>query len=241
MNTPGGNTISTAEHTIALMLALSRNIAPRLPEPDRRPLGPQEVTWARNWPARPWASSAWAASARPWPRGPAAWKCRSSATIRSCRAGRAKELGIETVRVGQGHAAARRLPDRPHAAERRDAEPDRRQGSATAEEGRAADQLRPRRHLRRGGAGRRAQERAACAAWRWTCIREEPCTKSPLFGMPGVLCTPAPRRQHRGGPNQRGRGGGRAADRLLHHRRDQAVGQHVAAGSRRRWPSCAAI
>jgi D-3-phosphoglycerate dehydrogenase len=28
MNTPGGNTISTAEHTIALMLALSRNIHP---------------------------------------------------------------------------------------------------------------------------------------------------------------------------------------------------------------------
>ena len=28
MNTPGGNTISTAEHTIALMLGMSRNIAP---------------------------------------------------------------------------------------------------------------------------------------------------------------------------------------------------------------------
>ena len=28
MNTPGGNTLSTAEHTIALMLALSRNVAP---------------------------------------------------------------------------------------------------------------------------------------------------------------------------------------------------------------------
>ncbi|MEI7922885.1 MAG: phosphoglycerate dehydrogenase, partial [Planctomycetota bacterium] len=28
MNTPGGNTISTAEHTMALMLSLSRNIAP---------------------------------------------------------------------------------------------------------------------------------------------------------------------------------------------------------------------
>ena len=27
MNTPGGNTLSTAEHTIALMMALSRNIA----------------------------------------------------------------------------------------------------------------------------------------------------------------------------------------------------------------------
>src|SRR3972149_9327967 len=28
MNTPAGNTISTAEHTLAMMLALSRNIAP---------------------------------------------------------------------------------------------------------------------------------------------------------------------------------------------------------------------
>ena len=28
MNTPGGNTVSTAEHTIAMMMALSRNIAP---------------------------------------------------------------------------------------------------------------------------------------------------------------------------------------------------------------------
>ena len=27
MNTPGGNTVSTAEHTMALMLALSRNVA----------------------------------------------------------------------------------------------------------------------------------------------------------------------------------------------------------------------
>src|SRR5688500_19771670 len=28
MNTPAGNTVSTAEHTFAMMLALSRNIAP---------------------------------------------------------------------------------------------------------------------------------------------------------------------------------------------------------------------
>ena len=55
---------------------------------------------------------------------------------------------------------------------------------------RAADQLRPRRHLRRGGAGRGAQERQASPAWRSTCSPTEPCTDSPLFGMPGVLCTP---------------------------------------------------
>ena len=41
----------------------------------------------------------------------------------------------------------------------------------------------------------------------------------------------APRRQHGRGPDQRGRRGGRAVDRFLHHRRDQAVGEHVAAGS----------
>ena len=28
MNTPAGNTLSTAEHTITLMLAMSRNVAP---------------------------------------------------------------------------------------------------------------------------------------------------------------------------------------------------------------------
>lgn len=41
MNTPTGNTLSTAEHTIALMLALSRNIAPAF-----RSL--QEGKWERN-------------------------------------------------------------------------------------------------------------------------------------------------------------------------------------------------
>lgn len=41
MNTPTGNTLSTAEHTIALMLALSRNVAPAF-----RSL--QEGKWDRN-------------------------------------------------------------------------------------------------------------------------------------------------------------------------------------------------
>ena len=43
MNTPGGNTLSTAEHTIALMLALSRNIAPAYREPEGRQVGAQQV------------------------------------------------------------------------------------------------------------------------------------------------------------------------------------------------------
>ena len=43
MNTPGGNTISTAEHTLALMLGLSRNIAAANQSLVEKPLGPQEV------------------------------------------------------------------------------------------------------------------------------------------------------------------------------------------------------
>jgi len=42
MNTPGANTIATAEHTMALLLAMCRNVA-RHTAASRRPLGPQKV------------------------------------------------------------------------------------------------------------------------------------------------------------------------------------------------------
>ncbi len=81
MNTPGGNTITTAEHAISMMLAMARNI----PWPCRgtffRPTrasskdaGTASSSPARNWPARLWASSAWGGSGRRWPSGPRPWK-----------------------------------------------------------------------------------------------------------------------------------------------------------------------
>ncbi len=59
---------------------------------------------------------------------------------------------------------------------------------------------------------------------------EEPCTNSPLFGMPNVLCTP-----HLGASTEEAQTNvaveaAELLDRLLHHRGDQAVGEHVAAG-----------
>ena len=48
-----------------------------------------------------------------------------------------------------------RLPDRAHAADRRDHQPDQRRPAGQDEEGRPAAQLRPRRHHRRAGAGGR--------------------------------------------------------------------------------------
>ena len=68
---------------------------PGLPKPGRGPLGPQEVTWAPNWPTRRWASSAWDASARPWASGPRRCKCALSASIRFSPANASAELGIE--------------------------------------------------------------------------------------------------------------------------------------------------
>jgi len=73
MNTPGGNTISTAEHAIALMLGLARNVAPAN-QSSRKAAGTASTTWARNWQARRWGSSGWAASDRRWPPGPWPWK-----------------------------------------------------------------------------------------------------------------------------------------------------------------------
>ncbi len=54
MNTPFGNSITTAEHAIALMFALAR----QLPEADlaRRPAsGRRTASWASRSPARRWA------------------------------------------------------------------------------------------------------------------------------------------------------------------------------------------
>ena len=67
MNTPGGNTVSTAEHTMALLLSLARNV-PRANESLKsRALGGATSSPARSSRARPWASSAWAGSAWPSP------------------------------------------------------------------------------------------------------------------------------------------------------------------------------
>ena len=55
MNTPGGNTVSTAEHTMALMLALSRNVAQGQRQPQGRASGTATSSPAPSSRARRWA------------------------------------------------------------------------------------------------------------------------------------------------------------------------------------------
>jgi len=134
MNTPGGNTISTAgtHHRPDAGHVAERR--PRLPKPDRGPLGPQKVhghaTGRQNVGIIGLGRVGQAVATRA--RG---LEMQILGYDPFLPGARAKELGIENVRVGQGHAPLGRLPHRPHAVERCHEEPHRRRRGADAKEG----------------------------------------------------------------------------------------------------------
>ena len=158
MNTPFGNSITTAEHAIALMLALARADS-RRPTPRPRPAsGRRTASWASRSPARRSASSAAAISARSSPTARTACKMKVIAFdpfLSPERAARSRR------REGRARRAvpARRFHHAAHAAHRQDQEHHRRGGAGEDEEGRAHHQLRARRAGRRGGAARGARFR----------------------------------------------------------------------------------
>ena len=83
MNTPEGNTNTAAEHTIAMLLALARNIAPadgamKRGEWERDRFVGVEVV------GKILGSSVWAVLAPWWPRRPRAWEWSSWPTIPLC-------------------------------------------------------------------------------------------------------------------------------------------------------------
>lgn len=72
INAPQGNTISAAEHAIAMLTSLARNI----PEANAYlKSGKWERSRFMGWSCtiRPWALSGWGASAARWPSGPEPW------------------------------------------------------------------------------------------------------------------------------------------------------------------------
>ncbi len=81
MNTPFGNSITTAEHAIALMLPSPAKSPPPTPRP-RPANGRRTVSWASRSPGRRWESSAAAISARSSPTGRSNSRCGFSPSIR---------------------------------------------------------------------------------------------------------------------------------------------------------------
>ena len=154
MNTPAGNTLSTAEHTIAMMLALSRNIAPAYQSLIERKwdrnkyMGTQLADKTLGIVGLGRIGQAVAERAK-------AFEMRVLGYDPFLSKERAQELGIELF-----DNVREMLPQvdyltvhTPLTDETKNLIGTRGDRDDAAE--RAADQLRPRRHLRRSGAGRR--------------------------------------------------------------------------------------
>jgi D-3-phosphoglycerate dehydrogenase len=188
MNTPGGNTLSTAEHTIALMLALSRNIAPAYQSLiegrwDRKKfMGTQLAGKTLGIIGLGRVGQAVATRAL-------ALEMRVLGYDPFLSANRAKELGIETC------ASAREmLPLVDYLTVHTPLTDETRDLIGPQE----IEILKPGARLincARGGIyntpalveGLKSGRLAGVAL---DVYESEPCTDSPLFGMPGVLCTP---------------------------------------------------
>jgi D-3-phosphoglycerate dehydrogenase len=188
MNTPGGNTISTAEHTIALMLAMSRNVAPAYQSLiegrwDRKKfMGTQLAGKTLGIIGLGRVGQAVATRAR-------GLQMQVLGYDPFLPAARAKELGIETCETPQDlfplvdyltvhtplNDSTRNLI-----------------GAKEVEMLKKGVRL---VNCARGGIydeaalveGLKSGQIGGVAL---DVYPEEPCTKSPLFGLPGVLCTP---------------------------------------------------
>jgi D-3-phosphoglycerate dehydrogenase len=188
MNTPAGNTLSTAEHAITLMMALSRNIAPAYQ-------GLIEGRWDRNKYMGAQVAGKTLGVVGLGRIGLAvaqralAFEMKVLGYDPFMSKDRAKQLGIELVETVDEMLPSidyltvhtpltdetRNMIDRPQ-----------------------LERLKPGVRLINAARGGIYNEAALVEGLKSGKIggvaldvfAEEPCTKSPLFGMPGVLCTP---------------------------------------------------
>ena len=188
MNTPGGNTVSTAEHTIALMLALSRNVYPAY----------QSLTEGR-WDRKLYMGTQLAGKTLGivgLGRVGMAVAARAQALqmhVLGCdpflAAQRAKELGIEVC-----SSVRDMLPQVDYLTVHTPLN-DQTRGLIGPDEVRLMKKGARLVNCARGGIfdetalveGLRSGHLGGVAL---DVYESEPCTESPLFGMPGVLCTP---------------------------------------------------
>ncbi len=188
MNTPFGNSITTAEHAITMMLALAREI----PAADAS-------TQAGKWEKNRFMGVEITGKTL------GVIGCGNIGSIVADRAQglkmkviaydpylspeRAIDLGVEKV-DSAGAVQARRLHHLAHAADREDQEHHRRRCDRADEKGRPHHQLRARRAGRLKTALRQALDSGQVAGAAFDVFVEEPAISNPLFGHPNVICTP---------------------------------------------------
>lgn len=188
MNTPAGNTLSTAEHAVTLMLALSRNIAPAYQ-------GLIEGRWDRN---KYMGAQVAGKTLGVVGLGRIGLAVAQRALALEMKVlgydpflakDRAKQLGIESV-----DTVDEMLPQVDYLTVHTPLTDETRNMIDMPQ----LDRLKPGVRLinaARGGIYNEAAlveglKRGKIAGVALDVFAEEPCTASPLFGMPGVLCTP---------------------------------------------------
>lgn len=188
MNTPGGNTLSTAEHTIALLLALSRNIAPAYQSL-------REGKWDRNKYMGTQVAGKTLGIVGLGRIGVAVAKRARALEMNVLgydpfmSKDRAKELGIEPVDTVEAM-----LPRVDYLTVHTPLTDETRGLVGTAQ----LEKLKPGVRLVNAARGGIYDEAALAEGLKSGKIggvaldvyATEPCTDSPLFGLPGVVCTP---------------------------------------------------
>ena len=214
MNTPGGNTVSTAEQTITLLMALARHIpaADASVQPGqvgtqqvrRHPARRQDARRRRPGPHRPRGRPP---GRRPGHEGrrlrsvPGARPAPASSASRACPTSTSCCRAVDFLTV---HTP---LTDET-------TQPDRRRQLGHDAQGRARHQLCPRRHHQRGGPGRGAAI-GPSRRGRPRCVRAGAAAgRSSAAQAAQRRRHAAPGRLHRRGPGVGGPGSGPAADRL---------------------------
>ena len=195
MNTPGGNTVSTAEHTMALMLALSRNVA-QANDSLKAGRGTATSSPAPSSAARRWAIVGLGRVGLAVAKRAQGFDMKVVGFDPFLSAERAAELGIESVSPlddlwGRCDYITLHTP-----ALGRDPQPDRRPRAGEDEARRPDHQLRPGRPDRRGRAGRGARLRARSPAPRSTSStpsRRRPTTRWSTTRRSSSRPTSAPR------------------------------------------------
>lgn len=188
MNTPGGNTLSTAEHTIALMLALSRNIAPAYQSL-------LQGKWDRNKYMGTQVAGKTLGIVGLGRIGVAVAKRAIALEMNVLgydpfmAPDKARQLGIEPIETVEAL-----LPRVDYLTVHTPLTDETRGLIGTAQ----IEKLKPGIRLVNAARGGIYDEVALASALKSGRIAgvaldvygEEPCTNSPLFGMPGVVCTP---------------------------------------------------
>ena len=230
MNTPFGNSITTAEHAISLMMALARQI----PEADRSTQGGK------------WEKSKFM-GVELYAKTLGVIGCGNIGSIVADRAiglkmkviaydpflspERAMELGVEKVELDD-LLRARRLHHAAHPAHRQDPQHHRCRRAREDQEGRAHRQLRARRPGRRAGARRSAEVRPRRRR-RVRRVRGGAAQGQPAVRPAQRDLHAAPGRGHVGGAGERRPAGRRADGRLpaqgRHHQRGE-LPQHLRRG-----------